>query len=79
MPKFLQFKLANKNLQLTLAYNASEKRLLKEEINIKKNKTKQYLLELNNKKNCKVNQKKLPNQKNLTIQYQNNTKLVILN
>ena len=49
IPKFLQFKLANRNLRSSLSYNTCQKRLLKEEINIKKNKIKQYLLELNSK------------------------------
>ena len=47
IPKFLRFKLANRNIQWSSAYNNCQKRLLKEEINIKKNKFKQYLLELN--------------------------------
>ena len=51
IPKFLQFKLANRNLRSSSAYNVCQKRLLKEEINIKKNKIKQYLLELYNVKN----------------------------
>ena len=52
IPKFLRFKLANRNLRLS---NTCQKRLLKEEINIKKNKTKQYLLQLNSvKKQCKI-------------------------
>ena len=50
IPKFLRFKLANRNLRSSPAYNTCQKRLLKEEINIKKNKIKQYLLELNNVK-----------------------------
>ena len=55
IPKFLRFKLANRNLRLSMAYNTCQKRLLKEEINIKKNKTKQYLLQLNSvKKQCKI-------------------------
>ena len=47
IPKFLQFKLANRNLRSSSAYNTCQKRLLKEEINIKKNKIKQHLLKLN--------------------------------
>ena len=47
IPKFLWFKLPNRNLRSSSAYNTYQKRLLKEEINIKKNKIKQYLLELN--------------------------------
>ena len=35
------------SITILLAYNTCQKRLLKEEINIKKNKIKQYLLELN--------------------------------
>ena len=46
IPKFLQFKLANRNLQTSSAYNTSQKILLKKEINIKKNKIKKYWLEL---------------------------------
>ena len=50
IPKFLRFKLANKNLRSSSTYNTCQKRLLKEEINVKKNKIKQYLLELNSVK-----------------------------
>ena len=44
-PKFLWFKLANRNFWLSSTCSTSPKRLLKEEINIKKNKIKQHLLE----------------------------------
>ena len=47
IPKFLQFKLANRNLRSSSVYNTCQKRLLKEEINIKKNKIKQHLLKRN--------------------------------
>ena len=50
IPKLLRFKLANRNFRSSSAYNTCQKRLLKEEINIKKNKIKQYLLELNSVK-----------------------------
>ena len=50
IPKFLRFKLANRSLRSSSAYNTCQKRLLKEEINIKKNKIKQYLFELNSAK-----------------------------
>ena len=50
IPKFLRFKLANRNLRSSSAYSTCQKRLAKEEINIKKNKIKQYLLELNSVK-----------------------------
>ena len=50
MPEFLRFKLANRNLRSSSAYSTCQKRLLKEEINIKKNKIKQYLLEINSVK-----------------------------
>ena len=38
IPKFLRFKLANRNLRSSSAYKTCQKRILKEEINIKKNK-----------------------------------------
>ena len=47
IPKFLRFKLANRNLRLYSACTTCQKRMLKEKIIIKKNKIKQYLLELN--------------------------------
>ena len=49
-PKLLRFKLANRKLKLSSAYNTCQKRLVKEEVNIKKNKIKQYLLEHNSVK-----------------------------
>ena len=48
--KFLGFQLANRNLRSSSAYNTCQKRLLKEEIEIKKNKIKWYLSELNRAK-----------------------------
>ena len=50
IPMFLQFNLANRNLRLSSAYNTCQKSLLKEDISVKKNKIKQYLLELNSVK-----------------------------
>ena len=50
VPKFLRVKLANRNLRSSSAYKTCQKRLLKEEINIKKNKIKQHLLERNSVK-----------------------------
>ena len=50
IPMFLQFNLANRNLCLSSAYNTCQKSLLKEDISVKKNKIKQYLLELNSVK-----------------------------
>ena len=50
IPKLLRFKLANRNFRSSSAYSTCQKRLLKDEINIKKNKIKEYLLELNSVK-----------------------------
>ena len=51
IPKFLRFKLANRNLRSFSVYNTCWNRLLEEEIKIKKNKIKQHFLELSSVKN----------------------------